>query len=60
MADKPNGSSTQRIVLSREPLMAGVPLRSLDGATTAVEQFFVRNHFQIPIMDGKPWSRATF
>lgn len=56
MANKPNDSSTQRILLNREPLVAGVPLKSLDGGATPVEQFFVRNHFQIPVVDGAAWN----
>lgn len=55
IADTPNDCSTRQIILSREPLVAGVPLGSLDGGTTPVEQFFVRNHFQIPSLDTANW-----
>jgi DMSO/TMAO reductase YedYZ molybdopterin-dependent catalytic subunit len=56
MADQPSFSFTERIVLNREPLVSGVPLKSLDGGPTPVEQFFVRNHFPMPTMDESVWN----
>ncbi len=55
MAEKPSSSSTEQIILNRAPLVAGVPLKSMAGGATPVKQFFVRNHFQMPTMDGKAW-----
>lgn len=56
MAEKPSSSSTEQIILNRAPLVAGVPLKSMAGGATPVKQFFVRNHFQMPTMDGKAWN----
>lgn len=56
MAQQSNNSSAEQVILNREPLVAGVPLKSLDGGATPVEQFFVRNHFQMPTMDGAGWN----
>lgn len=58
MSDQRNNSSAERIVLNREPLVAGVPLGSMDVGATPVEQFFVRNHFQMPVIDGAEWKLA--
>ncbi len=47
---------TELTVLSRTPLVAGIPLPSLDGGITPTGRHFIRNHFSIPQLDISSWS----
>ncbi len=47
--------SPEQIILNTQPLVAGVPLKSLEGDQTPAELFFVRNHYSIPQIDSSSW-----
>jgi DMSO/TMAO reductase YedYZ molybdopterin-dependent catalytic subunit len=49
-------SFTDLMVLSQDPLVVGVPLNSLNQERTSANQFFIRNHFNIPQVDASTWS----
>lgn len=55
MARDPFGDSPELTVLSREPMVAGVPLNLLDSPEMSNKRFFVRNHFPIPKIDASKW-----
>lgn len=47
---------TELTVLSHAPLVAGIPLGSLDGGITPTGRHFIRNHFPIPRLGISNWS----
>ena len=55
MSKESEDASVEQIVLNREPLVAGVPHSSLHGGNTPAKQFFVRNHFPTPSLNGPDW-----
>src|SRR5690349_19519562 len=47
--------SSARIVRQAQPENSEFPFASLDGFLTPTEQFFVRNHFPVPVIDPASW-----
>ena len=56
MPQAASNQSPSLSVLSREPLVAGTPMSSLDSQVVPTNLFFVRNHFPVPVMDPELWS----
>ncbi len=59
MVEDPDCINPELITLSREPLVAGVPLNLLNSPVMSNERFFVRSHFPIPKVDAADWSLAV-
>lgn len=45
--------------MSREPLVAGTSLGSMEDLVTPADTFFVRNHFPIPQLEASNWSLSV-
>ncbi len=55
MAQDAFRDSPELTVLSREPMVAGIPLNLLDNQVISKKRFFVRNHFPVPKIDIGNW-----
>jgi len=47
--------SNVMVIREEEPLNLECPFRTLDGLITPINQFFVRTHFPMPVIDAMDW-----